>query len=60
MSEFFLKPELKKFVRTKMLAGFNCELARRLASLDAGDYVDPVNARARLRRRSQKHRQSRS
>jgi antitoxin ParD1/3/4 len=38
--------------RAAQLAEFNCELGRRLASLDRGETVDPVQARARLQRKS--------
>jgi len=42
--------------RAGQLAGFNRELGRRLASLDRGESVDPAEARARLRERSAKRR----
>jgi antitoxin ParD1/3/4 len=38
--------------RAAQLAEFNGELGRRLASLDRGETVDPVEARARLQRKS--------
>ncbi len=46
-------------VRAAQLAEFNEELGRRLASLDRGEGVDPVAARARLRRKSVEHRKPR-
>jgi antitoxin ParD1/3/4 len=42
--------------RAGQLAGFNRELGRRLASLDRREYVDPVKARARLKRKSKERR----
>jgi antitoxin ParD1/3/4 len=38
------------------LAEFNGEIARRLASLDRGETVDPIEARARLQRQSAERR----
>jgi antitoxin ParD1/3/4 len=38
--------------RTAQLGEFNKELARRLASLDRGEQVDPAETRSRLKRRS--------
>ena len=38
--------------RADQLAEFNKELGRRLASLDRGERVDPVEARKRLQRNS--------
>ena len=38
------------------LAEFNGELGRRLAALDRGEIVDPAEARARLRRKSDQRR----
>jgi antitoxin ParD1/3/4 len=43
-------------VRSAQLAEFNQELERRLASLDRGEQVDPIAARLRLLRKSQKPR----
>ena len=42
--------------RAGQLAGFNRELGRRLSSLDRGEHVDPVKARARLKRKSKERR----
>jgi antitoxin ParD1/3/4 len=42
--------------RATLRAEFNTELGRRLASLDAGEYVDPVAVFARLQRRSAERR----
>ena len=42
--------------RAAQLAEFNGELGRRLASLDRGETVDPVESRARLRRKSDERR----
>lgn len=42
--------------RNAELAAFNQELARRLASLDRGEHVDPAEARDRLRRKSEQRR----
>lgn len=39
--------------RAAQLAEFNREIGRRLASLDRGEAVDPVTARARLQRKSE-------
>jgi antitoxin ParD1/3/4 len=46
--------------RTAQLAEFNAELGRRLAALDRGETVDPAEARARLRRKSEQHRNARA
>lgn len=46
--------------RAAQLAEFNGELGRRLASLDRGEIVDPVESRARLQRKSAERRQPRS
>jgi antitoxin ParD1/3/4 len=46
--------------RVAQLAEFNKELGRRLASLDRGETVDPVKARARLQRKSEELRKQRS
>ena len=46
-------------VRAGQLAEFNKELRRRLASLDRGESSDPVEARARLKRKSAERRKSR-
>ena len=46
--------------RITQLAEFNKELGRRLASLDRGESVDPVTARARLRGKSRDRRQRRA
>jgi antitoxin ParD1/3/4 len=45
--------------RAAQLAQFNDELGRRLAALDRGETVDPVAARARLRRKSEQRRKPR-
>jgi antitoxin ParD1/3/4 len=42
--------------RAAQLAEFNHELGRRLASLDRGETVDPVESRARLQRKSAERR----
>jgi len=42
--------------RASQLTEFNRELGRRLASLDRGENIDPVESRARLRQKSQKRR----
>ena len=42
--------------RASQLAEFNGELTRRLASLDRGETVDPVESRARLQRKSAERR----
>jgi hypothetical protein len=47
-------------VRAAQLAEFNRELGRRLASLDRGESVDPVRARARLQRKSEERRKQRA
>jgi antitoxin ParD1/3/4 len=39
--------------RVAQLAEFNQELGRRLASLDRGERVDPVEIRARLQKKSE-------
>jgi antitoxin ParD1/3/4 len=46
--------------RAARLAGFNDELGRRLASLDRGRTVGPVEARARLQRKSIERRKPRA
>ncbi len=45
--------------RAARLAEFNGELGRRLASLDRGETVSPVEARARLQRKSTERRKPR-
>lgn len=42
--------------RAAQLAEFNKELGRRLAALDRGDHVDPAEARARHRQKSEERR----
>jgi antitoxin ParD1/3/4 len=42
--------------RAAQLAEFNGEIGRRLASLDRGETVDPVESRARLQRKSAERR----
>lgn len=42
--------------RATQLSEFNKELGRRLASLDRGEHVDPVQARSRLQRKSEQRR----
>ncbi|HXJ92948.1 MAG TPA: type II toxin-antitoxin system ParD family antitoxin [Terriglobia bacterium] len=44
--------------RAGQLAAFNQELGRRLEALDRGQRVDPAEARARLRRKSEARRKS--
>jgi antitoxin ParD1/3/4 len=46
--------------RVAQLAEFNQELGRRLASLDRGERVDPVEVRARLQKKSQERRAQRA
>ncbi len=46
--------------RAARLAEFNGELSRRLASLDRGETVSPVVARARLQRKSTERRKPRA
>ena len=46
--------------RAAQLAEFNGELGRRLASLGRGETVDPVESRARLRRKSAERRKPRA
>ena len=46
--------------RAAQLAEFNGELGRRLASLDRGETVDPVQSRARLQRKSAERRKPRA
>lgn len=46
--------------RAGRLAEFNQELGRRLDALDRGQRVDPAEARARLRRKSQERRKSKA
>ena len=46
--------------RAAQLAEFNRELGRRLASLDHGETVDPVESRARLQRKSAERRKPRA
>jgi antitoxin ParD1/3/4 len=45
--------------RAAQLAEFNDELGRRLAALDRGETVDPVEARARVQRKCADRRKSR-
>jgi antitoxin ParD1/3/4 len=42
--------------RAPQHGGFNKELGRRLAALDRGEQVDPVEARSRLQQRSAQRR----
>jgi antitoxin ParD1/3/4 len=42
--------------RTAQLAGFNQELGRRLDALDSGKHVDPAEARAKLKSKSEARR----
>jgi len=44
--------------RAARLTEFNEELSRRLDSLDRGEHVDPVQARARPKRKSETRRKS--
>ena len=46
--------------RAAQLSEFNGELIRRLASLDRGETVNPVETRARLRSKSAARRKSRA
>jgi antitoxin ParD1/3/4 len=46
--------------RTTRVAEFNRELGMRLESLDSGKQVSPSEARERLRRRSEQHRESKA
>ena len=46
--------------RAALVTEFNEELGRRLASLDRGEAVDPVAARARLQRKSEQRRKPRA
>ena len=46
--------------RAAELAAFNGELRQRLEALDRGEHVDPAQARARLRRKSETRRKSRT
>jgi len=46
--------------RSVQLAGFNQELGRRLDTLDRGQRVSPVDARARLKRRSEQRRKAKA
>ena len=43
-------------MRSTQLAEFNKELGRRLAALDRGEHVDPAEARARHRQKSEERR----
>jgi hypothetical protein len=49
-------PEQQERERTAQLGEFNEELARRLATLDRDEQVDPVEARSRLQQRSAQRR----
>jgi antitoxin ParD1/3/4 len=44
--------------RAAQLAEFNAELGRRLASLDRGEAVDPAEARAGMRSKSERRRKT--
>ena len=46
--------------RAAQLAEFNGEIGRRLAALDRGEAVDPSEARARLKRKSEQRRKQRA
>ncbi len=46
--------------RAAQLAEFTGELGRRLAALDRGEAVDPAHVRAKLQRKSEQRRKSRS
>jgi antitoxin ParD1/3/4 len=48
--------EERDSARAAQLLEFNEDLGRRLAGLDRGEVVDPLAARARLRRRSEQRR----
>jgi antitoxin ParD1/3/4 len=48
--------EERDSARAAQLTEFNGELARRLASLDSGETVDPAEARTRLQRKSAERR----
>lgn len=47
-------------LRAAQLAEFNAEIGRRLAGLDRGETVEPADARARLRNKSERRRQPRA
>lgn len=55
-SEALGSPEQHRQERATQLGEFNEELARRLATLDCGEQVDPVEARSRLQQRSAQRR----
>lgn len=46
--------------RAAQLGEFNKELGRRLAALDRGKHVDPVEVRSRLQRKSEERRKKRA
>ncbi|HWF46769.1 MAG TPA: type II toxin-antitoxin system ParD family antitoxin [Bryobacteraceae bacterium] len=46
--------------RVTQLVGFNRELGRRLEALDRGEFIDPAEARAKLKRKSEQRRQSKA
>ncbi|MGA2181404.1 MAG: type II toxin-antitoxin system ParD family antitoxin [Bryobacteraceae bacterium] len=46
--------------RALQLGEFNKELGRRLAALDRGEHINPDEARARLRRKSEEYRRKRA
>ena len=48
--------EEHELARAAQLGEFNKEMGRRLASLDRGEHVDPVQARSRLQRKSEQRR----
>ena len=46
--------------RAAQLSGFNQELGRRLQTLDRGQHVSPVDARSRLKRKSEQRRKTKT
>lgn len=46
-------------IRARQVQAFNEELVRRLASIDRGELVDPLESRARLQRKSEERRKRR-
>ncbi|HEY0701303.1 MAG TPA: type II toxin-antitoxin system ParD family antitoxin [Candidatus Acidoferrales bacterium] len=52
--------EERDHARAAELAAFNQELGRRLDRLDHGQHVSPVEARARLKRKSAERRKARA
>jgi antitoxin ParD1/3/4 len=46
--------------RAAQLNGFNQELGRRLETLDHGQHISPAEARARLKRKSERRRKAKT